>query len=118
MSAATKWFLITVVFVCIGYFMGCMRGYARREWEENMAKKFVLQLKKKVATCPKCGQPYEMGYNGVVDGCDACMGVQRDPNGYAWYPGETENTYQAVGGGEPFTVARDDAMKGKNETRR
>ena len=44
----------------------------------------------KKAKCPKCGKVYKMGYNGVVEGCDKCLGIQRDRTGMAWRPDETE----------------------------
>lgn len=63
------------------------------------------------ARCQSCGRIFRMGYNGTVDGCDSCMGVERDRNGYAWGPGETEQTYEEVETGKTFTVKREDAFK-------
>ena len=39
------------------------------------------------AICQICGETFEMGYNGTVDGCDKCTGVKRDKYGYAWEKG-------------------------------
>jgi predicted nucleic acid-binding Zn-ribbon protein len=41
-----------------------------------------------VVTCPKCGKLYRLGQDGVITGCDACMGVVRDGRGFAWAPGQ------------------------------
>ena len=38
--------------------------------------------------CPICGQEFEMGYTGTVNGCDACLGIVRDEDGYAYHPDE------------------------------
>jgi hypothetical protein len=48
----------------------------------------------KKVTCPKCNKKYNLGYNGVVSGCDKCLGIQRDKQGHAWYPGEKSHTYK------------------------
>ena len=42
----------------------------------------------KTAICPKCGKKYNMGINGVKDGCDTCLNLERDSRGYFWEPGE------------------------------
>lgn len=42
-----------------------------------------------VVTCSKCGQPYRLGQDGVITGCDKCEGVVRDGQGFAWAPGQT-----------------------------
>ena len=48
-----------------------------------------------VKTCPICHKNFTLGVDGVVDPktdreiCDQCAGVRRDPQGYAWLPGET-----------------------------
>jgi len=75
-----------------------------------MAKNVVCKIKG-----PKCLGTFQMGYNGTVDGCDNCTGVQRDKNGYAWDLGETTQTYRPVGapdnGSQDFTVTRDEAFR-------
>lgn len=30
-------------------------------------------------SCPHCGKPYTLGVDGVVDGCDECMAIVRNP---------------------------------------
>jgi hypothetical protein len=64
----------------------------------------------KIAKCPKCGKFYNMGINGVVGGCDICLGIQRDANGYAWNQDETEHTYQVVKTGGIYKITRDEAF--------
>lgn len=54
----------------------------------------------KSAVCPNCRKHYRMGYNGTVDGCDKCMGVVRDGDGYVYGRGETEITLMDVGTGK------------------
>ncbi len=43
-----------------------------------------MKSDKVLELCPICGKTYELGYTGMVDGCDACLGVIRDKSGYAW----------------------------------
>lgn len=64
----------------------------------------------KKSICPKCGKPFSMGDNGTVDGCDGCTGVQRDRNGYAWFPDETEQVYLDENTGELLAVTREEAF--------
>lgn len=45
--------------------------------------------------CGKCGNDFELGYNGLyMDddtlSCDTCAGVKRDADGNAWLPGEDQ----------------------------
>lgn len=47
--------------------------------------------------CPKCGRSCIMGVNATVDGCDECTGVRRDFRGWAWEPGEMEQTIGSTG---------------------
>jgi hypothetical protein len=69
--------------------------------------------------CPHCGNIYTLGYNGVVGGCDNCLGVERDNHGYAWMPGES--SMELIPAGAPLdtdqleTVTREEAMKGKRK---
>jgi hypothetical protein len=60
--------------------------------------------------CQKCGKSYFLGYTGVVDGCDKCMGIQRDKGDFAWYPDENEHTYAPVDGSPEFTVKRSEVL--------
>lgn len=62
-------------------------------------------------TCPKCGQTFEIGYNGTVDGCDTCAGVQRDRDGYAWHKGEKYHIYQGVRTGKYSLTNRPHALR-------
>lgn len=32
-----------------------------------------------VAICPHCLCPYALGVTGTVDGCDTCLGIDRNP---------------------------------------
>ena len=54
-----------------------------------------------------------MGWNGTVDGCDKCLGIVRDSDGHAWYPGENHHDYQDVSSGKVFRVARRSALNPK-----
>lgn len=69
----------------------------------------------KKTKCKTCGNLFDMGYTGTVDGCDICMDVQRDKEGNAWYPGEDFATYAPVATKNDkntwFTVFRRDVMK-------
>lgn len=56
-----------------------------------------------VKTCPKCHKKFTLGVDGVEDQdgvikCDACAGVVRDANGYAWFPNEVSAMYTRDGG--------------------
>jgi NADH pyrophosphatase NudC (nudix superfamily) len=62
-------------------------------------------------TCPHCGTSYRLGRTGVEGGCDNCLGIQRDRNGYAWLPDETEQTYMDVDTGTVYTVTRAEAFE-------
>jgi hypothetical protein len=53
----------------------------------------------KKGNCVQCGKKVNVGINATfveTSGdnydlvCDECRGVERDPNGFAWLPGETE----------------------------
>lgn len=35
-----------------------------------------------IVTCEKCGENFDMGRTGTVDGCDNCTGTKRDADGY------------------------------------
>lgn len=61
---------------------------------------------KNSAICPSCKRYYRLGYNGTVDGCDKCMGVSRDGDGYVYGRGETEITLMDVGTGKITTRRR------------
>ena len=54
-----------------------------------------------------------MGWNGTVDGCDKWLGIVRDTDGHAWYPGENHHDYQDVSSGKVFRVARRSALNPK-----
>jgi hypothetical protein len=59
--------------------------------------------------CRHCGKHYWLGVTGTADGCDACLGIERDRKGRAWLPDETEQVFESGDGGE-ITVARADAF--------
>lgn len=63
------------------------------------------------ATCPKCHKKYRLGYNGVLEGCDKCLKIQRDRFGHAWFPGEKTHTYRPNDGGPVFTRTREEAFR-------
>lgn len=69
------------------------------------------------SVCSKCGRSCALGYDAVGNyakntvTCDACAGVERDRNGYAWHPGQTEKTYVDLDGNNPITVTREEAFK-------
>jgi len=54
------------------------------------------KLMAKKSKCPKGGGNFRMGYDGTVDGCDKCLSVKRDKNGYAWGKRERVHTYTPV----------------------
>jgi len=56
--------------------------------------------------CPKCKRGYRMGYTGTVDGCDRCLGVVRDANGYVYHRNEKTITLQDVNTGKVTTRNR------------
>lgn len=60
--------------------------------------------------CPRCGTTYILGVNGIGGGCDKCMHVQRDQQGYAWYSHERMQKYVRIATGEQETVTRDEAF--------
>ena len=64
----------------------------------------------KQVICPSCGRPYNLGYNGVVEGCDRCIGIERDKADHAWYPGETEHVYLFLDDGTEYLVTREQAF--------
>jgi hypothetical protein len=69
------------------------------------------------AKCVKCGKKFTMGLNGVVfgdneePGCDSCLGIERDAEGYSWKPGETEHTYCDLDGENEHVVTREEAFR-------
>jgi hypothetical protein len=64
----------------------------------------------KKVTCPKCNETYNLGYNGVIEGCDKCIGIKRDKQGHAWFKGETSHTYKPNNGGPEYNVTRKKAF--------
>lgn len=40
--------------------------------------------------CELCNKPYRMGYTGTVNGCDICLNIVRDKDGYFYELGESE----------------------------
>jgi NAD-dependent SIR2 family protein deacetylase len=66
--------------------------------------------------CSKCENKFVMGMNGTFgkDGniptCDNCSGVERDKNGYIWFPDEKESTFMNVETDEEFTITREEAF--------
>ena len=66
--------------------------------------------------CKICGKRFELGLNGIWQGrryiCDPCAGVERDTDGRAWEPGETEVTFVNVGDSldKAYIVTRDQAF--------
>ena len=71
----------------------------------------------KKVTCPKCKKQYNLGYNGVGEGCDKCLGIERDKEGRAWYPGEKSHEYQPNNGSPAYTVTRKQAFAADNRFR-
>ena len=61
--------------------------------------------------CKICNKNYKIGCAGTVNGCDKCLGIQRDVNGYAWLPEETYQDYENVKTGKVTRVSRGDAFK-------
>jgi hypothetical protein len=59
-----------------------------------------------IKICQKCGHEFKMGINGTTLGCDSCVGVIRDAEGVAWFPGETEMVLMDVFTGHPETINR------------
>ena len=47
-------------------------------------------------TCPHCKKTYRIGWTGTVDGCDQCLGIVRDEDGYVFEPGEKFITLEDV----------------------
>lgn len=45
-------------------------------------------MNKNNATCLLCKNEYSMGYSGTVDGCDICLKIIRDKDGYFYEPDE------------------------------
>lgn len=50
--------------------------------------------------CPICNKGYQMGYTGTVNGCDVCLGIVRDADGYVYHPDETFIVLENVETGE------------------
>jgi hypothetical protein len=61
-------------------------------------------------TCPHCNKKFRMGYNGTVDGCDACTGVERDVNGDEWRKGEKRQTRLDIATKKTFYLFRKDVF--------
>lgn len=73
-------------------------------------------MKKK---CLNCGTEFTMGVNGTyyrgeTPLCDTCTGVERDAEGNAWEPGETEHTYCDLLGENEHVVTREEAFRETN----
>lgn len=62
------------------------------------------------AQCQICGNDFDMGYNGTIDGCDNCTGFKRDSKGHFWEPGETEHVYQNPDG-TLYTITLEEAFR-------
>lgn len=60
--------------------------------------------------CPHCKKKYNLGYNGVVEGCDKCLGIKRDKQGYAWFPHDRTHTFHPNDGAPDYTVTRQQAF--------
>jgi hypothetical protein len=54
----------------------------------------------KTEICKLCKQEYILGFTGMIDGCDKCLGIIRDSDGYAYKPNEKFITLQDVNTGE------------------
>jgi hypothetical protein len=52
------------------------------------------------STCEICGNGFRMGWNGTVDGCDACLNNVRDADGYVYGPDEEFITLEDIETGE------------------
>ena len=51
--------------------------------------------------CHRCHKAFQIGYTGVMDAtnkpvCDKCSGIQRDDNGFPWFPDEKEKTFYGM----------------------
>lgn len=68
--------------------------------------------------CSKCGKRFDLGWEGIFDEqeqpiCDKCAGVERDGDGYAWMPGQTEMTLVDPDDLENInTITREEAFGG------
>ena len=67
-------------------------------------------------TCPTCGQTFQPGYDGMncPKGCDVCLKVTRDTQGFAWLPGQMVDLRRALDIGRNtrvITVTREQAFK-------
>jgi hypothetical protein len=61
-------------------------------------------------TCKRCGHPYDAS-NGVVGyGHDKCFDVRRDPEGFAWFPGQVEQLRTRLDEVGVYTVTRTQAF--------
>lgn len=67
-----------------------------------------------IRTCPHCKESYAWGHTGSMDGCDRCLGIERDGCGLAWRP-RTEKKVGRTPMGEKFTLTRERAFA-KNTT--
>jgi len=63
------------------------------------------------ANCNICGKSYVLGVNGIIDGCDACLGIKRDAQGNYWTPEEQQIEWYPVDGGAPYIETREEAFR-------
>jgi hypothetical protein len=65
--------------------------------------------------CPKCKKEYRLGYEGVCNGCDKCLGIERiadiGSNHSAWERGEKYHDYMDVKTGKVTRVTREQARE-------
>lgn len=60
--------------------------------------------------CLMCGNDFEMGVDGTVDGCDSCQGIERDESGFLWFPTDYVHVYEEVETGKIIIVTREEAF--------
>jgi hypothetical protein len=67
----------------------------------------------KKLVCPKCGKEYRLGYDGIGDGCDVCLGVERisdmASDHTAWERDEEYHNYAKDG--KVITITRKQARE-------
>lgn len=65
-----------------------------------------------IKKCKQCHSLYTVGKNGLSDGrCDKCAGVQRAPNGDAWFWWEQSQTRMGVDSGNIREVSREEGWR-------
>ena len=76
---------------------------------EKSSRKMLTCKEYKMTKCNLCGNDYTLGYDGIVDGCDVCLSIIRDNQGYFYLPDEQTITLEDVVTGENEERARPNA---------